>query len=125
MIGDYIRGIAEMVCKQEERCSIFFEVLAGSGHNQKDREDLTESPFPEQGVCILEGRRLPPCFTEVIRQKTLRGTLFAMPMSDAPKTLKNVLLSKGEIVKGAINGVSLLSLAILIPSNDFKLRFLR
>ena len=37
LIGDYIRGVAEMVCKQEERRSIFFEVLAGSDHNQKDR----------------------------------------------------------------------------------------
>lgn len=85
---------------------------------------LTESSFSQQCVGVLEGRRLPPCFTEVIRKQTLRSRLLTMPVSDSPQTLKDVFLSEGEIVDRAVNRVSFLGLAILIPSHDFKLCFL-
>ena len=47
-----------------------------------------------------------------------------MPMRNSPQSLQNALLPQSKIVKSAVNGISLLGFAVLIPRHNLKLCFL-
>jgi hypothetical protein len=59
---------------------------------------LTESSLPEQSISILECRRLPPSFLEIIGKQALCGALFTMPVGNAPQALQNILLFQCQVV---------------------------
>lgn len=63
-------------------------------------------------------------FLEVIRQQTLGGCLFAVPMCDTPETLENILLPKSQVIQSAVDRISLFCLGVFTPSKDLELCFL-
>lgn len=86
-----------MVRKKEERGSIFYAMLAkGTGYQSCRR---TKSSLSEQGICVLQSRRLPSRLLKVVGKQSLRCSLLAMSMRHSPETLEDVLLLQGEVVQ--------------------------
>lgn len=85
---------------------------------------LTKSSFAQQGESVFQSRTFPPSLLEILTEQLRRGFLLAVPVRHAPESLYDVFLPKDEVEKRTVDGVALLCLDILVPSDDFKLGFL-
>lgn len=85
---------------------------------------ITKSSLSEQCISILERRCPPSRFLEVICQQTLGCRLFTVPVCDTPETLKDVLLSEGEVIQSTVDGIFLFRLGVFTSGEDFELCFL-
>ncbi len=81
--------------------------------------------FAEQRISILQCSNFPPFLMEVIREKSNRRSLFAIPSSHPPQTLKDGLFLESKIEKTAIDWILHIAFRIFIPSDHFELSFLR
>lgn len=45
-------------------------------------------------------------------------------MCNTPETLKDVLLSEGEVIQSTVDGIFLFRLGVFTSGEDFELRFL-
>jgi hypothetical protein len=91
---------------------------------KKECGSILEASFREEGIRILESRRLPSCVIEIVGQEAGCGRLFSIPARHPPQALENVLFLQGKVVETAVNRILFIALGVFVSGDDLYLGFL-